>query len=263
MCELFGVSSPEKVILNKWLGEFFSHGNSHPDGWGMAFFDLGGVSVEKEPVNSCRSEYLKHRLKSKILSARMMAHIRLATKGGHNYENSHPFTGIDSSGRCWTLAHNGTIFESELLDPLFHVQDGQTDSERILLYIIQQMNLAQTDKDGRSEGDASLSDSERFRIMDRILQEITPENKVNLLVLDGDLFYVHTNYANSLHLRREGSLLLVSTHPLDAHPWDPVPMNTLIAFRNGKRIYTGTTHANEYFDNKEKTRHLLLDYSFL
>lgn len=263
MCELFGVSSPEKIILTNLLRELFSHGYAHPDGWGMAFFDLGGASVEKEPENSCRSEYLKHRLKLNISSARMIAHIRLATKGGHGYENSHPFAGNDSSGRTWTLAHNGTIFESDFLDPLFYIQKGQTDSERILIYIIQQMNLALKEKRPGGEEADTLSDSERFQIMDRIIQEITPENKVNLLVFDGDLLYIHTNYANSLHFRQEGPGVIISTQPLDARTWDKVPMNTLIAYRDGQKLYTGTTHTNEYFDDKEKTRHLLLDYAFL
>lgn len=38
MCELFGVSSGKKLILNELLSTFFSHGTEHPNGWGMAFF---------------------------------------------------------------------------------------------------------------------------------------------------------------------------------------------------------------------------------
>lgn len=252
MCELFGVSSPVKLQLNSLLREFFSHGYDHPDGWGIAFFDNGGASVEKEPVNSCRSDYLKYRLKPDIYAANMIAHIRLATKGSHKYENTHPFVRNDFSGRTWTLAHNGTIFESDSLNPFFSIQEGQTDSERILLYMIDRLNAL-----------TPVSAADRFQLMDEVLCEITPSNKVNLLVFDGELLYVHTNYANSLHMRREGAGMLFSTNPLGDGSWEPVPMNTLLAFRNGTLKFTGTNHGHEYFYSPAQSRHLYLDYAQL
>lgn len=39
MCELFGVSAPGKIQLNDLLDVFFSHGDRHPHGWGMAFLE--------------------------------------------------------------------------------------------------------------------------------------------------------------------------------------------------------------------------------
>ena len=36
MCELFGLNSAEKVNCNELLGTFFSHGETNPDGWGLA-----------------------------------------------------------------------------------------------------------------------------------------------------------------------------------------------------------------------------------
>lgn len=70
----------------------------------------------------------------------MIAHIRLATRGTIGYENTHPFVMGDISGRRWTLAHNGTIFEGSCLSSLSHRQQGQTDSERILSYTIGRVN---------------------------------------------------------------------------------------------------------------------------
>ena len=50
MCELFGVSSSEKVEPREMLKEFFSHSVIHPNGWGMAMFYGNAVSLEKEPI---------------------------------------------------------------------------------------------------------------------------------------------------------------------------------------------------------------------
>lgn len=256
MCELFGVTSSSKLELNELLLEFFSHGREHPNGWGMAFFYGNAVSLEKQPEASHKSRYLKQRLQSKIESAKMIAHIRLATKGDINYENTHPFVMRDRSGRTWTLAHNGTIFDCDLLNAFSHTQQGQTDSERILAYIVSRMDAALEEK-------KELSERERFALLEEVLREITPENKVNLLLFDGELMYVHTNYKNSLYRRRKGDAVVISTRPLDHYVWEPVPMNTLVAYQDGNQVYEGVRHPNEFFETEEKMRLLFLDFANL
>lgn len=256
MCELFGVISSSRMALNELLLEFFSHGVEHPNGWGMAFFYGGAVSLEKQPEASHKSSYLKQRLQFKVEADKMIAHIRLATRGDLNYENTHPFVMRDNSDRTWTLAHNGTIFDCDLLNPFVHSQQGQTDSERILAYIVTRVNLAQEKK-------KELSRQERFELIDEIVCEITPENKVNLLLFDGELMYAHTNYKNSLYRCRKGEAVVMSTTPLDCHSWEPLPMNTLLAYQDGKQICTGTDHKNEFFETEEKMRLLFLDFANL
>ena len=142
MCELFGLSSAEKVNCNELLGTFFSHGETNPDGWGLALFDGNSASIEKEPISSAESVYLKHRLSDEITEDVVLAHIRKASKGGLEYRNCHPFKRRDASGRLWTLIHNGTIFESALVDAYIGKQHGGTDSERILYYLIDQVDAA-------------------------------------------------------------------------------------------------------------------------
>lgn len=256
MCELFGVTSRSKIELNELLWEFFSHGIEHPNGWGMAFFYGNAVSLEKQPESAHKSVYLKQRLQSKVEADNMIAHIRLATRGNLDYENTHPFVMRDNSNRTWTLAHNGTIFDCDLLNPFVHSQQGQTDSERILAYIISRVNL-------ELEKKKELSAQERFDLIDKILSEITPENKVNLLLFDGELMYAHTNYQNSLYECRRGEAVIISTRPLDHHEWENLPMNTLAAYQNGKQVFRGTDHKNEFFETEEKMRLLFLDFANL
>lgn len=256
MCELFGFSSRSSLELNGLLEEFFSHSLEHPNGWGMAFFYGDAVSLEKQPEAAHKSKYLKQRLQFKIETKAMIAHIRLATKGDLNYENTHPFVLRDKSERAWTLAHNGTIFACDLLSPFTYSQKGQTDSERILAYIIARI-------DSELEEKKELSKQERCQLIEEILGQITPGNKVNLLLFDGELMYVHTNYQNSLYTCQKGEGIVISTRPLDHHIWKPVPMNRLIAYQEGKQIYEGADHKNEFFETEETMRLLFLDFANL
>ena len=75
--------------------------------------------------------------------------------------------------------------------------------------------------------------------------------------------YAHTNYQDSLFCCKKGGATVISTVPLDGEVWENLPMNTLVAYEKGKRIYTGTNHGNEFFDSEEKMRLLFLDFANL
>lgn len=257
MCELFGVNSREIIKCNNMLKDFFSHGIDNPHGWGIATFYGNAVSLEKEPVSSVESVYLKNRLTEEIEKDRLIAHIRKASKGGIEYRNSHPFVLRDKTDRAWTLAHNGTIFESPELEPYVYRQKGQSDSERILYYLVDRINATM------GEGKEELTPEERFAAVDEVVHTVTPENKVNLLIYDGELFYVHTNHEGSLHRSHKGSTLIVSTKPLKQNHWEEVPLNTLLAYRDGELVFTGASHSHTYVENKNRTQYLFLDYANL
>lgn len=244
MCELLGISSEEKIPRNALLREFYSHGTEHPDGWGLATFYGSAVCLEKEPLSSVESAYLKSRLTDDIVEDVLLAHIRKASVGALSYQNSHPFAQRDDSGRLWTLIHNGTIFESAVLEPYKLRQKGESDSERILCYLVDQINAA------RAERRQPLSPEERFWIVDGVIRMVTPGNKVNLLIYDGALLYVHMNHRGSLYLREKPGTLIVSTQPLDRERWTEAPLDTPRAYRKGVLAYTGQPHPNEYIPPK-------------
>ena len=257
MCELFGVSSMERVPVTELLKEFFRHSVRHPNGWGMATFYDNSVSLEKEPVCAVKSGYLRERLRHKIEARNMIAHIRLATRGNMDYENCHPFVLRDNFDRTWTLAHNGTIFDCPALDGYVQTQEGRTDSERILCHIINRVNGEQT-RAGRA-----LTAEERFRLLDEIVCQVSPRNKLNLLIYDSEQFYVHTNYADSLYVKQTDGTAIFSTVPLTRTGWEPLPFTTLLAYRDGKRIFQGTGHGHEYKDNPNDMRLIFVDYAEL
>lgn len=249
MCELFGVNSARPVITNDLLQEFFTHCEDHPQGWGIAHLDHG-VSLEKEPKKATKSEYLAERLNSTIRARNLLAHIRLATIGNTEYNNCHPFVAYDVTGRAWAQNHNGTLFSAPSVEPFFYRQTGNTDSERMLLYLVDRVNLA-TEAAGRA-----LTAEERAVLIEEQLAVLTPHNKVNLLLYDGEQLYVHTNYEGSLHVCQDGCTAWFSTLPLTHGDWEPLPLCRLLVYKDGKRIYEGKPHGNEYLDNPEDLKFL-------
>ena len=257
MCELFGASSRKRITVNDLLKEFFSHSVRHANGWGMAVFYENSVSLEKEPVQAIKSTYLKERLHQKITVRNMIAHIRLATRGVTEYVNCHPFVLRDNYDRCWTLAHNGTIFDYPRHNPYLRRQEGGTDSERILYFLVDQIDLRQT------ELRRALTKEERFALLDELVSEMAKGNKLNLLIYDGELLYVHTNYANSLYYSQRKEAMLFATTPLDRGSWSAHPFTTLCAYQDGRRVFQGTNHGKEYRDNEKDMHMIFVDYSAL
>lgn len=257
MCELFSVTARRKIRINGYLETFFSHSVEHRNGWGLALFNEDGFSIEKEPIKAVDSSYLKKRLKSKIETSICIAHIRKATIGEVNKNNTHPFSMYDDSRRRWVLAHNGTIFDSEVLSLYQYTQVGTTDSERILLYIVDLMN-----KRFHLSGH-ELNAEERIRTVEEAIKAIVPGNKVNLMIHDGELLYVHKNEPETLYERSSDDGIMFSTVPLTSSGWCEFAQNRLMVYRNGKMIYAGDPHDHTYIHDEERMKLLYLAYSGL
>lgn len=257
MCELFGVTANRRVKINDLLKIFFGHSNEHRNGWGLAFLDDNSVSIEKEPTRASDSLYLKNRLTGRIETSRCMAHIRRATVGDVCFSNTHPFTKRDEAGRTWVLVHNGTIFESPILSAYQYQQEGTTDSERILLYIVDQMN-----KHYISELNG-FDANERIQLIEKIIRRLAPENKLNIMLYDGDYFYVHKNERETLYKSERNGSVIFSTHPLQDSGWEEVPQNQLLVYKDGILVHTGQKHDHTYVQTEEKTKLLYLGFAGL
>lgn len=258
MCELLGFSSKKKRRVNGILREFYSHAEEHPHGWGLARFPDGGApSVEKEPVRATCSPCLESLLAAPLEERSLIAHIRLATIGNVEYENCHPFTAMDNSGRIWTLAHNGTVFSGALLNNFMGIQFGDTDSERLLLYIVDRINIAQN----RSR--RALTGKDRFGVLYAAVAELSQGNKLNLLVHDGEVLYAHCNFRDSMYLWRDEDAVAFSTRPLSAGAWEHVPFTCLVAVKDGKIVRTSPPHGREYIYNPEDYRLVYMNFARL
>lgn len=255
ICELFGISANRRIEVNTYLKEFFNHSISNPNGWGMAVLDNENISIEREPLRAKDSMYLKNRLSAKVKTSRLMAHIRKATVGHVNFSNTHPFIKRDESGRTWVLVHNGTIFDAPHMNHYRFIQEGETDSERILFYLVNEINK------GLEENFGSFDTNERFLVIDKMVRDLSKGNKLNLMIYDGDYFYVHKNQHETLYYKEEKGATYFSTSPLDDTEWTEFPLNQLNIYKNGQLVYTGTKHNNTYYYNEDDYKYQYLDYA--
>ena len=257
MCELFGVTANRQVRINELLKLFFGHSNEHKNGCGLAFFDHNTYSIEKEPIRASDSLYLKNRLTGRIETSRCMAHIRKATVGDICFNNTHPFSKRDESGRMWVLVHNGTIFESPILNAYQFEQEGTTDSERILLYLVDKVNKHYLQELN------SFDVNERIKLVESVITKLAPENKINLMIYDGDYFYVHKNEPGTLYKSERPGSVIFSTHALQPEGWEEVPQNQLLVYKDGILIHEGIRHNFTYIHDEDRMKMIYLDYANL
>ncbi|MGI6607427.1 MAG: class II glutamine amidotransferase [Erysipelotrichaceae bacterium] len=238
MCEMFAYTG-EKKQLNSYLKEFFSHSEQHTHGWGLAV----DFNVEKEPVKANDSVYLKHRLENVFEESEFIAHIRSATVGSINYLNNHPFVKTDRFNNKYVLTHNGTINNYKPLDEYKNIQKGSTDSERIAEMLVDKIN--------QFEHDPSFE--EKFTLIDALIIKITANNnKLNLFIYDGQYLYVHCNYKTTLYILEKEDGTYIATRPVSKEKWKQFPLNTLVAYKNGKCIKKGKKHNGLWIPESEE-----------
>ena len=242
MCELFGFTSERNTDIAGYLRTFFTHSDKNPHGWGL-MYENGGRVILKEPVCASQSSFLSDMVDSFTPQKNVLAHIRFATVGTINERNCHPFTGTDISGREWTLIHNGTIFNGRHNHRYSAVQSGDTDSERFFLSFLDVMN--------EHISRAVPNERERFEIVNRFIVGNAPRNKLNLMIFDGEMLYVHKNLKNTLCFKRLENGIIFSTKPLDSGIWIPFPMAQVIAYKQGHEAYRGDRHKGTFVPTLE------------
>lgn len=242
MCEMLGFSSQEEKDITAYLNEFFSHSVNNPNGWGLEKIDSSSVLLRTEETSAENSLLLPELLKDGISSKTVLAHIRKATVGGVNPKNCHPFIREDNMGRMWSLMHNGTIFSGLELIQYQEKQEGDTDSERILLYLVDRIN------DMAERKGCKLNSFERFKVVEQVIAVLSYRNKLNLVIYDGEQMYIHVNMKNTLFVKDVGSGIIFATVPLDETGWEAVPLTTLFVYQDGTLKYRGKNHHNEYID---------------
>jgi glutamine amidotransferase len=269
MCQLFAVSANKKIEINNELGRFVENSRLHRHGWGWADFSGGRVRERRETEPAYESAYLKEKLAEPFRVSNALFHIRYATVGDIRIENTHPFITLDMAGRAWSIIHNGTIFEGSKLDGYFDRQAGDTDTERMLIYLVACVNRRQ------ASCRTLLTDAQRFEVIDKAIAAIAPHNKLNIIISDSEVVYVHGNARTGSSLLGEavrgdyiyeldlGTAKLFCTFKVDGRDWQPVPPNTVLAYRNGGLLYAGEPHDFEYVESEADTHDMYRDFSYL
>jgi glutamine amidotransferase len=246
MCELLGFSSSKAEDVRTYLTAFYAHSVKHPHGWGLMRETYDGkTEIFKEGVCAAKSTILGNLIAETLPQKHLLAHIRLATVGSVRQENCHPFCGTDRSGRHWTLIHNGTIYSGKKLIPYRNLQTGDTDSERVFLCLMDEIH-------GEISRQGALSAQQRFQIIDNMVTKLSPRNKLNLMLFDGEVLYVHKNMKHTLFYKQSDHSVVFSTQPLDdSCGWQPFPMTQLLAYKDGKQLFSGTVHGNVFVPSRE------------
>ena len=249
MCEIFCFNSNMPKKLNSCLECFYNHSENHPHGWGLANMQSDEFVIDKEPVKATCSQYLKDILSNPVVGKNVFAHIRLATVGEIISPNCHPFIEMDGNNRSWMLIHNGTIFDYPILEKYKDKENGDTDSERILLYIIDKINEFEQAKGAPS------TIKERFNLLTEIVNDLSRSNKLNLMIYDGEVTYIHSNMKESLYYLKNENEFLVATTPLDNNEnWLQVELNKLFVLDDGNILYESSEHDNEFILTEEHER---------
>lgn len=243
MCELFGVSYKKPEDIKNQLNTFFQHSTHHPHGWGMLRMVNGKYEITKEPVKAADSLILPEIVANLEKQTATMAHIRLATVGSIKLNNCHPYYGEDVTGRTWTLMHNGTIYSSGELMHYLSEQEGDTDSERVFLHLLASVKKAY-------EEHGEVTEEMRFDIVEKLVNQLSNRNKLNLMIFDGELLYVHKNMKDTLYQKETDNGFIFSTTKLE-EDWEPVEMCRVKAYKNGSLVYEGKEQTSEFVPTLE------------
>ncbi len=105
MCQLLGMNCNTPTDITFSFDGFRRRGgltDHHTDGFGIAFFEGKGVRVFRDNRPGASSPMAEAISQYQIKSLNVIAHIRKATRGDVNLENTHPFI-RELWGENWCL----------------------------------------------------------------------------------------------------------------------------------------------------------------
>lgn len=235
MCMLYGFSARNNFNLEPTLIEFFQKSIFHPDGWGIGFYEGDKAKVIKEPYRALNRP--RTRCMGDVGSNLCIAHIRKATRGKNQIENTHPFT-ARINGKEWIFAHNGTV-EIEAFEGIDLHTKGNTDSEKCFMYIKRVLEAGE----------------DEIEAIEAAVKHLAKYGKFNMLLSDGKKLYVHTNMKGTLFQYKKDGLMCMVTQRLnkvkEIEKWLEIPLNRLFACQYGEITYVGKIHE---FEHKQLTK---------
>ena len=86
---------------------------------------------------------------------------------------------------------------------------------------------------------------------------MSKNNKLNLMIYDGEVTYIHSNMDETLYyLKSKDNFLVASTPVNDEKGWKKVELNKLFALVDGTIIFESKEHDNEFILSKEQEDYL-------
>ncbi len=253
-CQILGACFDKPAQSNHLWQAFRLRGKINNDGWGVAFFPDDAVQLFKEPTDASKSKLAKFLETYPFMESKIfIAHVRKASVGSRQFQNTHPFVRY-YSGRPYVLVHNGTLrnFRSRLKLGAYK-PIGINDSEYLLCYLLGKIS----DKKIRKWT------AKDFVWLEHLLRETNDVGSINCILSDGKhlfcyhdkngyntLFCIHRHNPDKsvifvdLHQRVNLSkiydvtdMFVVSTRPLTNEKWQAVAPGQLIVAEDGKIVF--------------------------
>ena len=183
MCQLLGMNCATPTDINFSFRGFSQRAgitSDHSDGFGIAFFEDKACRLFVDNQSAVESPLAELIRNYPIKSRNVIAHIRKATQGKINLENSHPFM-RELWGRQWIFAHNGDLkdFQPTLTGQFQAV--GNTDSERAFCYLLD--NLV------ARFGYEAPSCEQVFSVLAEISPQIAEHGTFNFVLSNGKVLF--------------------------------------------------------------------------
>jgi predicted glutamine amidotransferase len=181
MCQLLGMNANTPTDVMFSFTGLATRAVEHKDGFGIAFFEDRGVRLFVDHHSAGESPVAELVKRYPIKSDNVIAHIRKATQGRVALENTHPFM-RELWGRYWVFAHNGDL---QNFHPHLHAAFrpvGDTDSERALCWLMQELAKAHA---------AVPTIQELTRTLAELLPRPASHGAFNLLLSNGQALWAH------------------------------------------------------------------------
>ena len=231
MCEVYGFCGNKPTKLNKYTDEFWMHSRVHQDGFGYYLADKNLLYVNPRSAMNYINGLSKFNFESKLA----LCHIRFKTHGPASVLNCHPFIKYDVRGVRWSLIHNGYIADNYIAEALGRLQKGDTDSERILLCIVEAVNSFYEHSYIENTTDFFTN---LYIQIENMCSELSTLGKTNLIFTDSltNNMYVFMNHPMTLYYLQTPDGVHVSTTKLSDENWIPVEPYKLHVLNSGTII---------------------------
>jgi glutamine amidotransferase len=229
---------------------------AHPDGWGIVHYQ----NDRPQPIRSIKPAFddpLFVQTAESLAAPLVIAHVRQASVGTVNLQNTHPFT-----HDRWTFAHNGTVYvfaevqdriQAEV-DPRFlSFRLGTTDSELLFYWFLSRLQSTGVDLQASTTVDRWSSVlASLVRDLIGWCRQIDPQDlsALNLLVTDGQSLAVtrwnrplswlteqgmtncrQCGQSHAVHPAADDRALLIASEPVDDRPWQELPPGQMLIVR--------------------------------
>ena len=253
MCQLLGMNCNTPTDITFSFDGFRRRAgltDHHTDGFGIAFFEGKGVRIFRDNRPGASSPMADLVSQYRIKSYNVIAHIRKATCGDVNLENTHPFI-RELWGENWVFAHNGTVKGINVCKSNHYQPIGTTDSEAAFCCIAAQL---------KEHFPSKPTEKQIFDAIVEITSEIAQYGVFNFILSNGhwmiarcstNLYYVCRKAPFGTALRDDDVMIdfrqytcetdkvtIITTQPLTKNEqWTKMKNGGYVFFKEGDILY--------------------------